>query len=263
VPRPVPAVTFKVIPARADMRRPIREAIDHWFKGPVHSLLSRAGFALATEVVYQREPLQMFRSLPRRIDVVGLRIVQRLGDEETEVFCEVGVFVRSIPHYKTSFAGVESLSLKSTLDCHFRQCLRPSWWLSPSLSARTTWFVSGTGSKLEKSLNDIFRRVEGVGLPWFDKFGDLRVVYEVLKKKRRAGPNLPGDWGQVFGEKLVKGFLGLECRDWSAAIADLNAALALENPRHALDPSQPARLYGPIEREIEAGLAKAKAEIEQ
>ncbi len=242
-------------------RKQIRKAIDEWFGGPLYSVLARNGFALPKEVD-QREPLQMFRSQRQKIDVVGCRIAQRSGVEETELYAETGVFLRGVPHYSgVAFEGVENLPLKSTLDCHFRQNLKPSWLLSPSLSRRTTWRIKDVGPNLEKALADVLGKIESGGLQWFEKYADLRAAYRILTDKQEAGPNLPGDWGQVYGEKLVKGFLGLECQDWPTAVASLNDALAIANPHHTLDTSQPKRLYHRFESQIEAALSKARAEI--
>lgn len=245
-------------------RKRARRAVEEWFDGPVHSLLAQSGFVQAEEAVSAQEPMQMFRSLAQKIEVVGCRIAQRAGVEETELYVETGVFLRDVPHYLgIKFSGFENVSLKSTLDCHFRQNLKPSWTLGSPLSRRTTWLIKGSNSNLEGSLADALRKLETTGLAWFERYSDLGVAYHALLQKRSPGPNLPDDWGQVYGEILVKGFLGLERQDWATAVACLEEALALTNPHHSIDPSKPERLYHQIEPEIVAALAKARAEIRQ
>jgi hypothetical protein len=169
-----------------------------------------------------------------------------------------------VPHYLgIKFSGFENLSLKSTLDCHFRQNLKPSWMLRLPLFRQSTWLLKGSNSNLEVSLENALRKIKTTGLEWFERHSDLGLVYQALLQKRSRGPNLPGDWGQVYGESLVKGFLGLKRQDWTTACACLEEALALTNPHHSLDPSNPERLYHQIEIEIAAALDKAKAEIRQ
>jgi hypothetical protein len=121
--------------------------------------------------------------------------------------------------------------------------------------------MKSSGQNLENTLSDVISKIGSIGLPWFEKYADMHAAYRILTGKHWSGLNLPGDWGQVYGESLVKGFLGLEYEDWPTAVASLDAALSLANPHHALDASQPKRLYHPFELEIEAALAKAKAEI--
>jgi hypothetical protein len=110
-------------------------------------------------------------------------------------------------------------------------------------------------------LLNMYSKIESTGLPWFEKFNDLHGVYNAVLDKRQGGTKLPGSWGHVYGETLVKGFLGLECGDWQTAAENIEAALAMKNPHHSLDERQPQRLYYQIEPQLEAALSQAKRHL--
>jgi hypothetical protein len=76
-----------------DERKKVRRAVDKWFDGPVRSLLARNGFVQAEGALHAQEPLEMFRSLPEKVEVVGCRLAQRSEAEETELYVETGVFL--------------------------------------------------------------------------------------------------------------------------------------------------------------------------
>ena len=235
-------------------RLKVRERLLEVFRGPVRETLQRHAFAPLASGRVGGE-VQFVRSLSDRVDVVGARLLQRLGSQEAEITVETGVFLRVAPHpVGDEFQGFDGLSLSCTEDCHFRNRLKPSWWASGTLFRQASWVVSGPGGGLDRALSDIATKIEKAGLPWFEAFGDLHAVYRAVLTRSRPGNALPHPWGFMYGDQLVEGFLALRLGDWSTARSDLEAVLQLENPRHLVDPHQPRRLYHHVSARIEAAL---------
>ena len=235
-------------------RLKVRERLLEVFRGPVRETLQRHAFAPLASGRVGGE-VQFVRSLSDRVDVVGARLLQRLGSQEADITVETGVFLRVAPHpVGDEFQGFDGLSLSCTEDCHFRNRLKPSWWASGTLFRQASWVVSGPGGGLDRALSDIATKIEKAGLPWFEAFGDLHAVYRAVLTRSRPGNALPHPWGFMYGDQLVEGFLALRLGDWSTARSDLEAVLQLENPRHLVDPHQPRQLYHHVSARIEAAL---------
>ena len=235
-------------------RLELRHRLMASFNGPLGEILHRQSFLPG--LTHKRgEEMQFFRGLNDRIDVVGCRLLQRLGSSQAEIAVETGVFLKAVPHpVGADFRGFEGLSLRCSEDCHFRKRLKPSWRAKSLLSRQVSWIVAASGRGLESALADVARRIENTGLPWFEMFADPDAIYEAVRRRSQPGNSLPGPWGQMYGDRLVEGFLALRVSDWATARSDLGAVLDVANPRHLVDPEEPSRLYHRVRRTIEAAL---------
>lgn len=234
-----------------------------WFHGTVGPHLVAQGFELRSPALEHAWPLQYFRLKETRIEIIGCHWHHSIGDPESEIYAQAGVFLRAVPACNDSNeAGVDGLPVVCTLDSHFRQRLWPTWLRFPAWPRPGTWIVKEPGPHLNRCLADIYKKIDGV-LPWFDRFDHAADVYAAVLKKQKVGNRLPGSWGYVQAHPLLRGYLALECGEWEDAARCLTAVLALRSPYHDLDPTQPEHLYHRNRSRIEAALRRAEFQLQK